>query len=179
MKLRNSDYNVSFACVMRIYIRYSALTGISFVCFPYFLLESREYKTGHGLHIPKPSEGLRGDMEPKPVYKCRATTSFQKPHKHIVTIMSVTIDGVWIDARIYWTLWYSAWLHFKIHHYTYTYIDIHSQVVISCCSVTASNGGRFPSSGSPNYPRPQLPASHSNSSQQLNLSSSLTHSLTD
>jgi hypothetical protein len=47
------------------------------------------------------------------------------------------------------------------------------------CLVAASSGGHSPSFGFPNCPRPQLPASHSNSSQQLNPSSYLTHSLTD
>jgi hypothetical protein len=27
----------------------------------------------------------------------------------------VTLDGFWIDDRIYWTLWYSAWLHYYTH----------------------------------------------------------------
>jgi hypothetical protein len=87
----------------------------------------------------------------------------------------VTIDEFWIDDRIYWTLWYSAWLHFTIHRYTHN--SIHSYVFISRCSVAAFNGRRSPSSGFPNYPRPQLPASHSNSSQRLNLSSSLIEQL--
>jgi hypothetical protein len=43
--------------------------------------------------------------------------------------------------------------------------------------VAASNGGHSPYSEFPNYPRPQLPASHSNSSQRLNRSSPLTHAL--
>jgi hypothetical protein len=49
----------------------------------------------------------------------------------------------------------------------------------SRCLVAASNGRRFLSCGFPNYPRPQLPAPHSNSSQRLNRSSSLTHSPTN
>jgi hypothetical protein len=40
--------------------------------------------------------------------------------------------------------------------------------------VAISNGGRSPSSDFPRSPRPQLPASHTNSSQELNLGSSLT-----
>jgi hypothetical protein len=39
------------------------------------------------------------------------------------------------------------------------------------------NGGRSPCSGFQIYPRPQLPAPHSNSSQRLNCTSPLTHSL--
>jgi hypothetical protein len=52
-------------------------------------------------------------------------------------------------------------------------------VFTSRCSVAASNGRRSPSSGFPNCPWPQLPASHSNSSQWPDLSSSPTNSLTD
>jgi hypothetical protein len=48
-----------------------------------------------------------------------------------------------------------------------------------CCLVVASNVGPFPSSGLPNCPWPQLPASHSNISQQLNPSGYLTHSPTN
>jgi hypothetical protein len=47
------------------------------------------------------------------------------------------------------------------------------------CLVAASNGGRSPSSGFPNYRRPHPPVSHSNSLQRVNLNSSLTHSLTN
>jgi hypothetical protein len=43
-----------------------------------------------------------------------------------------------------------------------------------CCSVAASNGRRFPSSGFPNCLCHQLPASNTNSSQRLNSSNSLT-----
>jgi hypothetical protein len=71
----------------------------------------------------------------------------------------------------------SAWLHFKIHYYTH--FGVHSHVFTSRCSVAASNVGRPTSSGFPNYPRPQLTASHSNSSQRLNLRSSLTQWMTN
>jgi hypothetical protein len=46
------------------------------------------------------------------------------------------------------------------------------------CLVAASNGRHSPSSGFPNCPRPQLPASNSNCSHRLNCNSSLTHLLT-
>jgi hypothetical protein len=36
--------------------------------------------------------------------------------------------------------------------------SVHCHVIAGRCSVAASNGGRSPSSGFPNYPRPQLPA---------------------
>jgi hypothetical protein len=73
------------------------------------------------------------------------------------------------------TTLYSSLLHTQIHTHTQT----HTTVFSSRCSVAASNSGQPPSSGFPNYVRPQLPASHSNSSQRLHISSSLTHSLTN
>jgi hypothetical protein len=51
-------------------------------------------------------------------------------------------------------------------------------VFTSRCLVAASNGGRSPSSGFPNCPLPQLPSSVNNGSQRLNLSCSLTISVT-
>jgi hypothetical protein len=33
--------------------------------------------------------------------------------------MSGTIDGFWIDDRIYRTFWHRAWLHFTVHCYTH------------------------------------------------------------
>jgi hypothetical protein len=47
----------------------------------------------------------------------------------------------------------------------------------SRCLVAASNSGRYASSRFPNCPRPQLPASHSNSSQRLNTSSYVINSV--
>jgi hypothetical protein len=61
--------------------------------------------------------------------------------------------------------------------HTHTITRVYSHVFTRPCSVAASNGGRSLSSGFPNYPRPQLPASNSKSSQRLNLSSPLTHSV--
>jgi hypothetical protein len=58
---------------------------------------------------------------------------------------------------------------------THAHTSAHIHVFTSRCSIAASKGGRFPSSGFLNYPRPQLSASHSNS---LNLSSSLADWLT-
>jgi hypothetical protein len=63
--------------------------------------------------------------------------------------MSVTIDEFWIDTA------HDYILQLTITH-THTHTSVHSH------------------SGFPNYPLPQLPASHSNSSQRLNLSNSLT-----
>jgi hypothetical protein len=94
--------------------------------------------------------------------------------------MSVTIDGFWIHDRIYWTLWYSAWLLFTVHCYTNT--SVHSHASSSCCLVAASSGGWSHSFWFPNCPWPQL-SSHSNRSQQLNpnryLTDRLTHTLTN
>jgi hypothetical protein len=95
------------------------------------------------------------------------------------TITWLTIHGFRIDDRIYWTIWYSAWLHFTVHYDTHTHISGHSHVFPNRCLVAVSNGGRFPSPGLRNCARPQLPESHSNSSQRPNVSSSLTDSLTD
>jgi hypothetical protein len=61
---------------------------------------------------------------------------------------------------------------------THTYTSVHSHLFTSRCSVAASNSGRSPYSGFPNYTWPQLPASSSNSSQRLNISSSLTNLVT-
>jgi hypothetical protein len=72
----------------------------------------------------------------------------------------VTIDVVWIGNQIYWT-------------------ELQSVTVTSRCLVVASNGGHSPCSGFMNCPQPQLPTSHSNSSQQLNLSGYLNYSFTN
>jgi hypothetical protein len=102
-----------------------------------------------------------------------SSATLGKCQDNTVTCMIVTIDTFWIDNQIYWTLWYSLWLHFTIHYHTHT--SVHSRVFTNpCLVVEASNGRRSPSSEFPNYPWPQLLASHSNSSQWLNLSSSLT-----
>jgi hypothetical protein len=73
----------------------------------------------------------------------------------------------------------SAW-HFTVHYYkhTHTHTLVSSHVFTSPCLVEASTGGRSFSSGFPNCPRPQLLDFNSNSSEQLNPSGYLTHSLT-
>jgi hypothetical protein len=79
------------------------------------------------------------------------------------------------DKRV--TTLYNSLLH--------TRTSVHSHVFTSLCSVAASNSGRSHSSGLSNYEyiRPQLPASHSNSSQRLRpsrpLTTLVTHSPTD
>jgi hypothetical protein len=94
---------------------------------------------------------------------------------NIVTWFSDSRRFFGIDDRIYWTLWYSAW----VHYYTHTHTIV--STVTSSLPLLGSgfNGRRSSSSGFPNYPRPQLPASNSKSSQWLSRSSSLTDSLTN
>jgi hypothetical protein len=74
----------------------------------------------------------------------------------ILPCVWMSIDGFWIDDRIYWTFWYSAWLYFAVHYHAHTHTHTHthtcdpSHIFISRCSVAASNGERSSSSGSPN-----------------------------
>jgi hypothetical protein len=68
------------------------------------------------------------------------------------------------------------YLPFIFHYYIHT--SVHSHVFTSRCLVADSNGGRSRHLGFRTIPVPQLPASHSNSSQGLNPSSPLTNSLT-
>jgi hypothetical protein len=49
---------------------------------------------------------------------------------------------------------------------THKHTTVHSHVFTSRCSVPASNCERFPSSGLPNYPRPQLQQLSSQSQSQ-------------
>jgi hypothetical protein len=84
---------------------------------------------------------------------------------------------VWIGVSIYCTCSYSAWLHFTVHCHTHTSVHIHVFTVRYL--VAASNGRHSPSPLSSRTIRvPQLPASHSNSSQRLNRSCPLTNSTT-
>jgi hypothetical protein len=88
----------------------------------------------------------------------------------------MTKDMFLIDGRIYWTLWYSAWLRFKIHYYTRT--SVQSRVRNSSCSVAASNGGRSPSSAFPNCTR-ALGTSFSQQQLTTTEPQRLSNSLTD
>jgi hypothetical protein len=78
----------------------------------------------------------------------------------------VAIDKVWISNQIYCTL------HKSLGH-TRSFQSV--TAFTNRCLVVASNGRRSPSSGFPNCPWPQRPASHSNSSYWLNCSSSVTN----
>jgi hypothetical protein len=93
----------------------------------------------------------------------------------------VAIDGFW---RIYLTqrviTHYSILLLTHTHTHARTHARTSVQTRLHChCLVTASNSRHSPSSWFPNWPRPQLPASHSNSSQWLNSSGYLTNWLTN
>jgi hypothetical protein len=70
----------------------------------------------------------------------------------------------------------NAWLHFTFHYYTQT--SVLSDVFTSRCLAAVSNCGRSLSSGFPNSPWPQPPASN-NSSQRLSPSSPLTDKLSN
>jgi hypothetical protein len=102
--------------------------------------------------------------------------NFTKMFKHIVTCMSVALHGVGIGNRIYCT--YKT--RYCTSQITIGYTRSSQSVTFfpSRYLVAVQNGRRPAFSGFLKYPRPQLPASHSNSSQWLNLSSPLTDSLT-
>jgi hypothetical protein len=96
-------------------------------------------------------------------------------------LIMLSRDGVTTDEIcIYWTLtdpWLQVIITVSLTHTLYSSLDFSACYVFTSLLVTASNSGRSPSSGFPNCLRPQLPASHSNSSQILNGSGPLTNSL--
>jgi hypothetical protein len=109
-------------------------------------------------------------------YNCTMQSSIQSHFWHQLSRDWVTIHGFWIDDGFI--------AHFDTaRDYNLQFIILHTSVYshmcTSRCSVAAFNGERSPSSGFPNYLRPQLPPSHSNSSKRLNISSSPTNSLTE
>jgi hypothetical protein len=69
----------------------------------------------------------------------------------------VTTDGVWIGNRIYWTLQHTT--RDYISQITITHRLVFSVVVVSSLLGNGFQRRAFPSSGSPNCPPPQLPAS--------------------
>jgi hypothetical protein len=90
-------------------------------------------------------------------------------------VILVNIDGVWIGNRIYCAITTRSYkdyaltvLHTSQITVEHTKYSQSVRVFTSRCLVAVYNNGRSPSSGFPNYHRPQLPASNSNSSQQLN-----------
>jgi fluoride ion exporter CrcB/FEX len=99
---------------------------------------------------------------------------------NIVMCMSVTIEGLWIGNRVYWTLT-DPWLQVIIT--VSLFLTLRSSLKHTLKSSQSQslpgsgfNGGPSTFSGFPNSPRPQLLDSNSNSSQSLNRSSSLTYS---
>jgi hypothetical protein len=94
----------------------------------------------------------------------------------VLTRDLLTVDGFLIGNWIYWPL-IDPWLQVIITVWPLEHPLKSSQTAASS-PVLSGNGGRSPSSGFPNCPRPQLPASNRNSSQGLNRSGPLTHSLT-
>jgi hypothetical protein len=108
------------------------------------------------------------------------------PSRPFTGVTLLFIHWFSIGNRIYWTL--QLVITSKDYALTVLYtsqIAIRQTKSFQCltfftshCLVAAYSGGLAPCSGFLNCPRPQLPASHSNSSQ-LNRSSSLTHSPSD
>jgi hypothetical protein len=103
---------------------------------------------------------------------------------YILSHVCVTIDGVWIGNWIYWPLQIVTQVTIAlslIHTLcsSVQYVLSLLSVFTSRCLVTAPNDRRSLTLGSRTVPVPQLPASNSNSSQQLNAAVlKLTHSLT-
>jgi hypothetical protein len=96
-------------------------------------------------------------------------------------LMVYTIEWllVWRTTVIKVKIKYNPFTNSHTLQFTRAYTEVFT-VLTSCCLVAASSGRCSPSSGFPNCPLPQLPASNSSSSQQLNCSSPLTlHWLTD
>jgi hypothetical protein len=115
---------------------------------------------------------VHSGAKPKQFYLFVITQTIPHLFEYIVKYMRVTVDGAWIFSKIYRTLsernymWQSLWVtRSKDHcnHITHKVLP----VFLSRCSFEASNSRRSSSS------RFQLPASHSNSSQRLNLTHSL------
>jgi hypothetical protein len=93
----------------------------------------------------------------------------------ILSNVGVVFYGVWIGDCFYWPLIHT--IPSYILQFTVAQALVFS-VLYSLhwrCLVAVFSGGSSPSSGFPNSPRPQLPASHSNSSQWLNCISLTAH----
>jgi hypothetical protein len=94
-------------------------------------------------------------------------TDFWLLYCHMASRDGVAIDGVWVGSRINCTLTdriykYLRQSHWVTHSKTDCNYSAHKafSVFTSRCLVAASNSGLSPSSGFPNSPQPQLPASH-------------------
>jgi uncharacterized membrane protein len=99
-----------------------------------------------------------------------------------ITCQSVTIDGVWICNWSHWPLtdpWLQETIALSLIHILYNSLQNWPRLISLCCLFTSRYLLTVPFTLiSRSIPVPQLPASHSNSSQRLNCSSPLTHSLT-
>jgi hypothetical protein len=47
-------------------------------------------------------------------------------------VWSVIIDGFWIDNRVCWISWHSAWVHFIVHYCTYISVHSHVFFAVAC-----------------------------------------------
>jgi hypothetical protein len=108
---------------------------------------------------------------------------------NLILSRGLITDGVRIGNRIYWTLILVTTdnhdSHTELHTpktaVTTVYRSVFS-VFSSRCLVVASNGGRFPSSGFPKFPWPQIPSSYncnSHLTQQWTFLCSRAHVLAD
>jgi hypothetical protein len=106
------------------------------------------------------------------------------PYQKLFQIYCIKLSRVWSDYRrgLNWcldllrSLIHNSWLHFTGYCYTQTLVS----TVTSSLPLLGSGFQRRKSTSCefPNYPRPQLLVSHSNSSQQRSPRSYLTNSLT-
>jgi hypothetical protein len=96
---------------------------------------------------------------------------------------SLILSCDWLQTGFGLIIAFTEFLYNLLIHYTvlsYTHKHYCPQPRLHCrCLIAASKGGPSPYSAFPNCPRPQLPASHSNNSQQLNPSRYLTDWLTN
>jgi hypothetical protein len=97
----------------------------------------------------------------------------------ILSRVWVTVDGVWIDYRIYWSLGYNTWLRVTVHCYTRTHTHTRTRQCPQSLPLLGNglNGGRSPSSGLPDWPRPRYQLLTAAAPKTEPHQSSLTHSL--
>jgi hypothetical protein len=120
---------------------------------------------------------------------CYPSVDFMRPegvcfHPHVVCVW--LLDGVWIGEWIYWQLTdvkttsnFNA-VGNSCNHLTTSHTSFFFCCVLtSRCLVVTSNGGRSPYSAFPNYIRVSATRFNSNSSEGLNHSSPLIHSLSN
>jgi hypothetical protein len=109
------------------------------------------------------------------------TGKCNKWNELVLSRVLCSVDGVWIDGRIYWTPWYSAWLHFIVHFYPHRFTSANTSVQSlvftdvawkrpPTADVTFSLGFRTAPASSPSFQQQQL--------TKLKPSIYLTHRLT-